>query len=69
MLGREGLPCATAVPRLFADASEVPPNNKAATTAIKAALVMFFLQALRTWTYGLCGLLSSGTTPAPMLLA
>src|SRR5215467_7266281 len=40
MTGWEGLPCA--LPRLFADASEVPPSNKAAVTAIRADLVMLF---------------------------
>jgi hypothetical protein len=33
-----------ALPRLFADASEVQPNNKAAAITIRANLVMGFLQ-------------------------
>jgi hypothetical protein len=43
MLGREGLLCALAAPLFFADASEVPPSNKAAATTIRADLVMLFL--------------------------
>src|SRR5207248_7906361 len=46
MLGREGLLCAPAAPLFFADASEVPPSNKAAATAIRADFVMLFLQAV-----------------------
>jgi hypothetical protein len=55
MLGREGLLCAPAAPLFFADASEVPPSNKAAATAIRADFVMLFLQALgnRTSSYEL----------------
>src|SRR5262249_56971149 len=55
MLGREGLLCAPPAPRFFADASEVPPSNKAAATAIRADFVMLFLQALgnRTSSYEL----------------
>src|SRR5438552_11627543 len=44
MPGWKGLPCAPAAPRLFAVASEVPASNKAAATAIRAALVMQLLQ-------------------------
>jgi hypothetical protein len=65
MLGREGLLCAPAAPLVFADASEVPPSNKAAATTIRADLVTLFLQALskQTSSYGLCKILSSGATP------
>jgi len=42
MLGREGLLCAPAAPLFFADASEVPPNNKAVATTIRADFVMLF---------------------------
>jgi hypothetical protein len=53
MLGREGLLCAPAAPLFFADASEVPPSNKAAATTIRADFVTPFLQALdnRTSSY------------------
>jgi len=40
MLGWKGLPYALAAPRLFAVASEVPASNNAATTAIRADLVI-----------------------------
>jgi hypothetical protein len=35
-----------AAPRIFADASEVPPSNKAAATTIRIDLGMLFLHAL-----------------------
>jgi hypothetical protein len=40
-LGGEGFLCGPADPRFFADASEVPPSNKAIATAICADLAMF----------------------------
>src|SRR5262249_60851270 len=45
MRGGKGLRCAA--PRVFAVAREVPPNNKAATSATHADLAMRSLQASR----------------------
>src|SRR5438874_13396487 len=45
MLGPEALLCAPAAALLFADASEVPPSNKAAATTIRLGFVMIFLQS------------------------
>jgi hypothetical protein len=42
MLGPEGLLCAPAGALLFADASEVPPSNKAAATTIRLGFVIIF---------------------------
>jgi hypothetical protein len=42
-LGREGLLCAPADPLVFADASKVPPRNKAAATTSRADFVTLFL--------------------------
>jgi hypothetical protein len=66
---REDLLCAPVAARFFADVREVPPSNMAAVTTISVDLVMTLSPMIdKQSSYGLSGLLSSGTMRRPMLL-
>jgi hypothetical protein len=57
-----------AAPRFFADASEVPPSNKAAATTIRTDLGMLFLHAFGNLELWALLIKSSGTMHKPRRL-